>query len=101
MGSDQSVNLISSMEEVTGTDIISRGDNVVIHLYQRVFCWVLNKSHFCLLESCAQVMTVFPRLILKLITGSVFVNSLFYCECTAKLLHLYTRGCGEGGVFCV
>lgn len=58
MGSDQSVNLISSMEEVTGTDIISRGDNVVIHLCQRVFCWVLNKSHFCLLESCAQVMTV-------------------------------------------
>lgn len=27
------------------------------------------------------------------------MNSLFYCECTAKLLHLYTRGCGEGGCF--
>lgn len=57
MGSDQSFNLISRMEEVTGIDVTSRGDDV-IHLYQRVFCWVLNKSHFCLLESCAQVLTV-------------------------------------------
>lgn len=30
------------------------------------------------------------------------MSSLFYCECTAKLLHLYTRGGGVGGgVLCL
>lgn len=65
--------LDSSVKKVTRTAVIRRQDSAVIYLFQRDFCWLMNKSHFwcvCVIESCAQV-------ILKFVTGSVFVSSRF------------------------